>query len=153
MRQEATMSSLPSLTVSTIVSADYSRKSIHCPVTIRGNRTIVTTALLDTGAGGAFIDSKFAISNRIALKPLLCPLPVYNVDQTPNKNGRITHFTWLDLVVSGTIIPTRLYATNLGGEALILGLPWLKRVGMNVDLKKGTLEFDPDQIQPEPSLL
>ena len=24
---------------------------------------------------------------------------------------------------------------------------------MNVDLKKGTLEFDPDQIQPEPSLL
>lgn len=79
------MSTLPRLTISAMLSADYSCQSIHCPITINGDRTIVTSALIDTEAGGAFIDTQFAKQNNMKLKPLLCPLAVYNVDHTPNK--------------------------------------------------------------------
>lgn len=135
------------------VLADCSRQSIHCDISILGPRNIATSALLDSGAGDVFIDNAFARKHGFQLKPLLCPIPVFNVDHTPNKDGQITHYTWLDLDIKGTKIPTRVYASNLGGESIILGFPWLQRVNPAINFRTGDMHINPDDIQPEPSLL
>lgn len=75
----------------------------------------------------------------MTLRPLLQPLPVFNVDGTPNHRGRITHYVWLDLEVAGTMVPTKFLATSLGRETMILGLPWLQHVNPSINWNKGTI--------------
>ena len=50
-----------------------------------GQKTIKTRALLDTGAGGKFIDQNFVRNQKIKTKNLEHPIEVFNVDGTPNK--------------------------------------------------------------------
>ena len=53
-------------------------------------RTIETKALLNTGAGGKFIDQNFILANSIRTQKLEKPITVYNMDGTKNKTGMIT---------------------------------------------------------------
>ena len=53
-------------------------------------RTVETRALLDTGAGGKFIDQNFVLAHGIRTHALDTPITVYNVDGTKNKTGTIT---------------------------------------------------------------
>jgi hypothetical protein len=56
-----------------------------------GQKKIVeTTTLLDTGAGGKFIDQNFVQNQKIEMKELKYPIEVFNVDGTPNRRGTIT---------------------------------------------------------------
>ena len=48
-------------------------------------RIVETKALLDTGAGGKFIDQNFILANGIRTSKLEKPIMVYNVDGTKNK--------------------------------------------------------------------
>ena len=48
-------------------------------------KTIETKALLDTGAGGKFINQNFVQNQKIKTKNLEHPIEVFNVDGTPNK--------------------------------------------------------------------
>ena len=50
-----------------------------------GQKTIETKALLDTGAGGKFIDQNFVRNQKILTKNLEHPIKVFNVDGTPNE--------------------------------------------------------------------
>ena len=113
---------------------------MRIPVTI--DQTIETPALIDSGAGGMFIDEQFARDNNIALTPLINRIPVYNVDGTQNKQGVITHYAWRELSVAGITRRTRLLATSLGKEAIILGLPWLRRTNAKIDWQTGKVEFE-----------
>ena len=106
------------------------------------DRTVETPALIDSGAGGMFIDEQFARDNNIALTPLINRIPVYNVDGTQNKQGVITHYAWRELSVAGITRRTRLLATSLGKEAIILGLPWLRRTNAKIDWQTGKVEFE-----------
>jgi hypothetical protein len=67
-----------------------------------GQKKIVeTTTLLDTGAGGKFIDQNFVRNQKIKTKELKYPIEVFNVDGTPNKRGTIMKYTRLDLTING----------------------------------------------------
>ena len=55
-----------------------------------GNKNVETKALLDTGAGGKFIDQNFVLRNSIRTYKLAKPITIYNVDGTENKTGTIT---------------------------------------------------------------
>jgi Retroviral aspartyl protease len=46
---------------------------------------VETTVLLDTGAGGKFIDQNFVRNQKFETKELKYPIKVFNVDGTPNK--------------------------------------------------------------------
>jgi hypothetical protein len=48
-------------------------------------KKVKTTALLDTGAGGKFIDQNFVRNQEIETKELKYLIEVFNVDGTPNK--------------------------------------------------------------------
>src|ERR1700724_2976744 len=44
-------------------------------------------ALIDSGAGGTFLDKRFALKNRLALTPLDKPIKVFNMDGNKNMTG------------------------------------------------------------------
>ena len=120
---------------------------MRIPVSITcKDRTVETNALIDSGAGGLFIDESFARKSKLPLLPIPHPIPVFNVDGTPNINGTITHKVTGDLVVAGNKQKSELLATSLGKETAILGLPWLKSQKAIVDWAKGTLDLDPNRF-------
>ena len=98
-RPSESTSAWPRIMVSPVILANVSNRSMRIPVTI--DRTVETPALIDSGAGGMFIDEQFARDNNIALTPLINHIPVYNVDGTQNKQGAITHYAWRELSVAG----------------------------------------------------
>ena len=63
--------------------AEIENKSMSLPISIScGEKIIETKALLDTGAGGKFIDQNFIQQNKLETRKLEKPIVVYNVDGT-----------------------------------------------------------------------
>ena len=83
--------------------------------------------MIDCGATGKFLDKPFVEKHRITAYLLRHPIRLLNIDGTPNQAGSITHFARLELTVDGYSEWTDFLITDLGGEDVILGLPWLKR--------------------------
>lgn len=125
---------------------------MHCLLSITGNRTIAVRALIDTGAGGKFIDTKYATLRNIPLLPLNVPIPVYNIDKTPNKEGTITHYVDLSVNLNNLAIPTQFFATALRDEAMIIGLPWMQCVNPHINFRRATITIDPDDVLLDPMI-
>jgi predicted aspartyl protease len=53
------------------------------------NEPIKTQPLVDSGAGGIFIDQNYARKHRFNLAKLEYPITAQNVDRTKNKQGTI----------------------------------------------------------------
>ncbi|THH05362.1 hypothetical protein EW145_g4850 [Phellinidium pouzarii] len=104
-------------------------------------QTILTNALIDSGVEGKFIDSKFVAKHRIPVRKLVKPIPVHNVDGTPNQNGTITHYTLRPLLFENKLTMAFLLVTSLGKEDIILGLPWLKQRNPLINWKEGTISI------------
>jgi Retroviral aspartyl protease len=90
------------------------------------NKIVEATTLLDAGAGGKFINQNFIRNQKIETKELKYPIEVFNVDGTPNKQGTITKYTWLDLTINGQMRTHNLLITSLGKQKIILGYLWFK---------------------------
>jgi hypothetical protein len=86
----------------------------------------LTQALIDCGAAGCFIDIEWAKLNNIPTRPLMNPIPVYNVDGTANDAGMITDITDVVLRYENHSEHTQLAVTRLGKQSMILGYNWLR---------------------------
>jgi len=75
---------------------------------------MVEKSLIDSGAGGKFIDQNFAKAQGFELTLLAEPIWVFNVDGTLNKKGTIKHYVDLKLTIHGWKKTTRLLVTGLG---------------------------------------
>ena len=79
----------PSITIDNIQVAKIEKNTMTLSIKISGEnidqKNIETKALLDTGAGGKFIDQNFVRNQKIKTKNLEHPIEVFNVDGTPNK--------------------------------------------------------------------
>ncbi|THH03884.1 hypothetical protein EW145_g5927 [Phellinidium pouzarii] len=104
-------------------------------------QTVLSNALIDSGAEGKFINSKFVAKHRIPVQKLVKPIPVHNVDGTPNQNGTITHYTLRPLLFGNKLTMAFLLVTSLGKEDIILGLPWLKQCNPLINWKEGTISI------------
>ena len=122
---------------------------MRIPVSISNDRIIETLALVDSGAGGIFIDRSFALSQGLTCSRLLSPIPVFNVDGTPNQQGFITHCVRRNLTIAGVTQRTRFLVTALGNENIILGLPWLRQTNAKVDWKRGLVDFNEPEQPPD----
>ena len=122
------------------------------PITIESKknkeRIIETKALLDTGAGGKFIDQNFVLANNIRTHALEKPITVYNVDGTKNKKGTITRYVDLNLRIGDKITDTQLMVTGLGKQKIILGFPWFKEMNPEINWEKGTLNWTKEKRTP-----
>ena len=89
------------VSISSVFLATLKNQSMSLPIRVGEGkeRIIETEALLDSGAGGMFIDQNFTKENGLLMKPLTKPILAWNVDGTLNKNGTITHYTTTDLLV------------------------------------------------------
>jgi hypothetical protein len=117
-----------------------------------GQKKIVeATTLLGTGAGEKFIDQKFVRNQKIGTKELKYPIEVFNVDGTPNKQGTITKYTWLNLMINGQTQTHNLLVTGLGKQKIILGYPWFKQTNPDINWKESTLTWRTEQDKGKPT--
>ena len=115
-------------------------------------KKIVEKSLINSGAGGKFIDQNFAKAQGFELTPLDKPIQVFNVDGTLNKKGTIKHYVDLKLTIHRQKKTTRLLVTGLGKQKIILGFPWLQKHNPDIDWKKGTLKWQKAKKTPKPSM-
>ena len=131
---------LVSLTnILTVCNGSINKNSSTIPVKISG-KNVKTETLIDSGAGGEFIDQNYARTLTLPLQNLIKPIPALNVDGTLNKKGTIKHYIKLDLDIFGQKQTMCLLVTGLGRQKMILGFPcWTSNtmyVGVALDTWK-----------------
>ena len=83
--------------------ATIESNSLSIPISIKcteENQTVETLGLIDSGAGGMFIDQNYAKKIGLKTQALKKPITARNVDGTENKLGKMTHFVNLDLTIN-----------------------------------------------------
>ena len=133
----------PFLHIHSVYAAkNFNKKSLFIPVALESEgKTIETLGLIDSGAGGKFIDQNFTKEEGLKTKDLENPLVVYNVDGTLNKKGTIRKYVKLPITINGKKTSERLLVTGLGKLKIILGFPWLNEQNPVIDWKIGTVSF------------
>ena len=91
------------------------------------NKIVETLSLLNSGAGGKFIDQNYAKALKLPLLNLEKPIPAINVDGTLIKKGTIKQYVNLDLEIFGQKQVIWLLVTGLGKQKILLGFPWLQK--------------------------
>ena len=82
-------------------------------------------ALMDSGVTDNFIHPAFAKRLGLAMTPLEKPKRIYNIDNTSNKVGSITHSLELKVTTKGTDKVMQFLITDISNEDILLGYPWL----------------------------
>ena len=109
--------------------------------TLDTQRQMDENALLDCGATGLFIDTKWAKGNFISMTELEYPIHVYNVDGSRNSVGSITHEATLIMIHKGHREKVTFEICDLGKVNLIIGYTWLKKHNLEIDWTTGEIEF------------
>ena len=101
-------------------------QSMHVPVSIRTRYFMANKkALVDSGATDNFIHPAFTKRLGLTMTPLERPKRIYNIDNTSNKSGSITHSLELKVTTKGIDKVMRFLITDIGNEDILLGYPWL----------------------------
>jgi len=128
----------------TIASTEGNSNSLKLKVEIETTDTTQKKslfALVDCGATGEFIDQDYAKSCWLNLVKLTQPIPVYNVDGTPNEAGSITEVVNLILHYKNHSERTTFAVTSLGKQKLLLGHSWLRKHNPEIDWAKGEVKM------------
>ena len=86
-------------------------------------------ALLDYRVMGSFINKNFVW----AKKSLSYPIPVFNIDRSPNEAGQISEVVDIVLEYNFHLEQILLVVSSLGRQNFILGYFWLKDYNPEVD--------------------
>src|SRR5260370_1871659 len=108
---------------------------IHTSYTMADKR-----ALVDSRATDNFMHPHFTERMGIGTKELPNPRKIWNIDGTMNKGGYLTHYVDLDVQTKDIHKEMRFLLTDLGGEDLILGYPWLATFEPKVTCKTATID-------------
>jgi hypothetical protein len=130
----------PYLDVYSVTIANILWNSISVPINIGLSKQTVET-LINSGAGGLFIDQNFA--KNFDINYLDKPVKAYNVDGTENKRGTINAYVNLEFSLGEQKFKEQFYVTGLGKQKIILGFPWLHKYNLIIDWKKGEITFKP----------
>jgi hypothetical protein len=96
--------------------------------------------MIDSGATALFLGREFVKQNNVRMFPLKRPIQVFNIDGTQNQAGRIDRCARLKLEVDKMNEWVDFLVMDLGGEDVILGLPWLREHNPKIDWKKGQVQ-------------
>ena len=81
--------------------------------------------LVDSGTTDNLINPSFAKQMGLGMQKFDNPRKIWNVDDTENKAGSITHYVDLEVQTKGMKCTMRFLVTNIGRENVLLGYPWL----------------------------
>jgi len=99
----ASTSVSPCLDIFNVSTARIESNSLSIPIQISRKtekETVETLVLINSGAGGEFIDKNYARNSGLDIQQLEKLLKVFNIDGTSNKRGTIKHFVQLDITVN-----------------------------------------------------
>lgn len=126
-------------------------QAMKIPITLKSdaNAGQEVKALIDSGAQGKFINR--GTVRKLGLREILLtkPIPVYNVDGTPNQLGSIRNYVNVEATINGITKKERMLVTQLGKQDIILGIDWLKEKNPRINWKIGTLDFTPRKVVVE----
>src|ERR1700678_2921696 len=137
------MSVSPCLEIHSVTLGLVKRNTLFIPITIRdqSGKTVKTPALVDSGAGGKFIDQNFARNSKMDIYNLEKPMKALNVDGTENKRGTIKQYVDLTFTINGQPQTQRLFLTGLGKQKIILGFSWLQEQNPIVNWRTGEFRW------------
>jgi len=98
--------------------------------------------LLDSRATGNFIDRDFVRMKGINTWSISRPIPVYNMDGSPNKAGRISKVVNVVLRYKTYAERTLLAVSSLRKQNMILGYTWLKDHNPEVNWQTGEVQMN-----------
>ena len=119
-----------------INSLDEGPRCILIPVHLRTTDTmqeVNSEAMVDCGATGDFIDEEFVQRTELPTRRLSSPIPVFNVDGTPNEAGSIDKVVDVLMTYNGHSERILLAVTKLGKQSMILGMTWLGKHNPEID--------------------
>ena len=133
---------MPPVTNIHSVNTTICNNSISLPILIKQNEEIIETlALINSGAGGKFINRRYTEQQGFQIETLNKPIIPRNVDGTTNKSGAITSYTDFPLTVDGRTLNTCLLVTELGQQRIILRYPWLQEHNPDIDWQTGKFKW------------
>ena len=140
IRRTGLTSVSPSLNIHT-VNTCITANTISLPIEIKKSEyeSVKTLALIDSGAGGKFINRKYVEQLGLPIRTLERPIMERNVDGTLNKTGTITSYVNLTVKIDRRTTDIQLLVTGLGNQRIILGFLWLNEC--NPDINWKTREF------------
>jgi len=97
-------------------------------------------ALVDSGATDNFIHPNFVKRMGLGQRALDKPKNIYNIDDTTNKAGQITHYLTLNVETGKTRKEMRFLITDIGKEDILLGYPWLATYEPRFSWRHGTID-------------
>ena len=124
---------------------------MNFPISLQGQtKTVDTTALIDSGATGNFMDVHLLSLDNFTLICLPEPIITYNVDGTKNLKGTIRWKAKTVLTLKDHSDPIELMILWLSKLRVILGMPWLKKWNpkINWDRLSMTLPSSPHSHIP-----
>jgi len=98
-----------------------------------------TKALVDSGATDCFMSENLVKRMKLGKRPLQRPRKIWNIDNTANQAGDITHYTNLEIQTRGVRKTIQFLITNIGNEDIILGYPWMAAFEPRFTWKHGVI--------------
>jgi len=98
-----------------------------------------TKALVDSGATDCFMSETFVRRMKLGKRPLQKPRRIWNIDNTPNQAGEITHYIILHIQTGKIHKQIQFLVTNIGNEDVILGYPWMAAFEPQFSWKNGAI--------------
>jgi hypothetical protein len=96
-------------------------------------------ALVDLGATDNFMHPNFTKRMGLGMRMLPNPKKIFNIDNTTNKSGMITHYLDLNVVTKGIHKEMCFLITDIGREEILLGYPWLATFKPRFDWRSATM--------------
>jgi hypothetical protein len=116
-------------------------RSMRIPVSIRASYNMADIkALVDSGATDNLIHPKFIKRMGLGQRELDKPKNIYNIDDTTNRSGQITHYLSLAVTTAGKTQEMKFLITDIGQEDILLGYPWLSAYKPRFSWKHGTID-------------
>ena len=89
-----------SIGINSITLLEVTRQTIEVKATLHLEKDANELALIDSGAGGNFIEEETVTNLQLVKTELRRPITVRNVDGTQNHHGLITHRTILEITIA-----------------------------------------------------
>ena len=101
--------------VNHVLRALPNERTVHIPIRLSvGNQIVKTTAIIDCGTTGNFIDRELISLAKFPLLQLQRPVKAYNMDGTTNSKGNIEWETQVDVLFKSQKENVQLMVLNLG---------------------------------------
>ncbi len=96
--------------------------------------------LVDSGATDCFMSPTIVRRMGLGKQTLDKPRKIWNINNTKNKDGLITHYIDLKIQTCGIHRNMRFLITNIGQEDIVLGYPWLATYEPKFNWKYATID-------------